>query len=524
MTPVSSTKITCHWPAQSFWQTGRLAVTTFRIATPYLSKSLYIKGLQCHKALWLHKNRPELKAEASASQQAVFDSGSNAGILAQGLFPDGVLVPYDGLSHAEQLTLTEEAIASGENTIYEATLSFDNVFVKVDILHRGETGWEIYEVKSSTECKEVYLNDIAVQQYVLAGSGLPVTRACLVHINNRYVRHGNIEVENLFSILDVTEKVLTRQADVTSKLKDMRGALDEDLPAIDIGPHCDKPYACDFKRHCWNHIPADSVFTLRDFGKPDPFKLYREGIIHLRDVPFERLQWRQRLQMDGFLHQKNVVKTAAVGKFLEGLWYPLCFLDFETTYLTPVPLFDGTRPYQQVPFQYSLHILEKPGAALKHQEFLAPGGDDPQMSFLKSLLAAVPKDACVLTWNQAFEKGRLKDLAEFAPGHRQEVTAILKNIRDLMAPFKRKDIYHWQFAGSYSIKAVLPALVPELSYKELAVSNGEMAASTWLRLHLDGDKGHVSELRRQLYEYCHMDTMAMVRILEKMRELAGESA
>ena len=489
--------------------------------TPYLSKSLYIKGLQCHKALWLHKNRPELKSKVSAAQQEAFDSGTDAGILAQRLFPDGVLVPFDGLSHAEQLAMTEEALNRGESTIYEATFSFDNVFVKVDILHRGETGWEIYEVKSSTECKEVHLNDIAVQQYVVAGTGLPITRACLIHINNHYVRHDDIEVEKLFTILDVTSKVLTRQTNVPGNLAAMREALGEDMPTIDIGKHCGKPYACDFKGCCWSHIPADSVFTLRDHGKTNPFKLYSQGIILLRDVPPEKLKWRQRLQMDGFLHQTNVVKSDAVSKFLGNLWYPLCFLDFETTYLTPVPLFDGTRPYQQVPFQYSLHIQEMPGAELRHHEFLAPAGENPQLPFLQRLLATLPKDACILTWNQSFEKERLEELAQYAPDHRQELADIVKNIRDLMAPFRRKDIYHWKFAGSYSIKAVLPALVPELSYKGLEVSNGEMAASTWLQLHQENDEGRIVELQRQLLEYCHLDTLAMVRILEKMQSISA---
>lgn len=359
-------------------------------ATPYLSKSFYIKGLQCHKALWLHKNHPELKTKPSAAQLAAFNSGTDVGVLAQQLFPGGVLIPYDGLSHAEQLAMTVAALNSGEKTIYEATFSFDNVFVKVDILHRGETGWEIYEVKSSTECKEVYLNDIAVQYYVLAGSGLPLTRACLIHIDNRYVRHGDIAVEELFTIKDVTETTLTRQANVPVKLAAMRVALAAEMPTIDIGPHCNKPYDCDFKKHCWSHIPAESVFALGDHGKPDPFKLYQQGIIHLRDVPPDSLKWRQRLQLDGYLHQKNVCKSAAVSKFLDALWYPLCFLDFETTYLTPVPLFDRTRPYQQVPFQYSLHILEKPGSELQHMEFLAPAGENPQVPFLQSLLAALP--------------------------------------------------------------------------------------------------------------------------------------
>lgn len=194
-------------------------------------------------------------------------------------------------------------------------------------------------------------------------------------------------------------------------------------------------------------------------------------------------------------------------------------MDFETTYMTPVPLFDGTRPYQQIPFQFSLHILKKPGAELQHHEFLAPTGANPQITFLQNLLAVVPKGSCVLTWNQVFEKSRLNELAESFPDHRQEVEALTENIRDLMAPFRQKHIYHWQFAGSYSIKAVLPALAPELSYKELAVNNGEVAANTWLEIQEECDERRIVELRRQLLEYCHLDTLAMVKILEKMREM-----
>ena len=236
-----------------------------RKPTPiYLSKSLYIKGLQCHKALWLHKNRPELKSKPTAAQQAAFNYGTDVGIVAQGLFPGGIEVPYGGLTHTEQLVRTQELIAYGTTTIYEATFSFDNVFVKVDILHRGETGWEIYEVKSSTECKDVYLHDIAVQQYVVTGSGLPITRACLIHINTHYVRHGDIEVEKLFTILDVTDKVQVREADVPVELMAMRETLGGDLPALTIGLHCEMPYPCDFKGHCWNHIPADHLFGLHN--------------------------------------------------------------------------------------------------------------------------------------------------------------------------------------------------------------------------------------------------------------------
>jgi hypothetical protein len=488
------------------------------LATPYLSKSLYIKGLQCHKALWLHKNRPELKAKPSAAQQAAFDSGTDVGILAQRLFPDGVLVPYDGLSHAEQLALTEEAMNRDEKTIYEATFSFDNMFVKVDILHRGETGWEIYEVKSSNECKDVHLKDIAVQQYVLAGSGLPITRACLIHINKRYVLNGDIEVEKLFTIKDVTEKILSLQTSVPGNLTAMRGALGEDMPTIDIGPHCKEPYACDFKGHCWEHIPKNSVFDLGGNGV-NKFAQYRNGIVRLEDVPLDILPRRQRIQARAFQTRQNHIDIEAVRKFLATLWYPLCFLDFETTYMTPVPLFDRTRPYQQVPFQYSLHTLAYEGAELEHREFLAQPGENPQSAFIASLLAILPDNACILAYNQKFEIGRMKELAESFPEHKERIAVLNSNFRDLMKPFESRTIYFPEMGGSYSIKAVLPALVPELGYKDLEVSNGAMAAEAYLRMLQMDDPDEISRTRVALLEYCKLDTLAMVRILEKMREM-----
>lgn len=485
----------------------------------YLSKSLYIKGLQCHKALWLQKYQPELKDKVTESQQASFDSGTDVGILAQQLFPGGVEVPYDGLTYSEQAARTQELITDGTTTIYEATFSFDSIFIKIDILHHGENGWELYEVKSSTGLKDVYLNDIAVQYNVLSGCGISPSKAALIHINNKYVRQGNIEVDKLFTILDLTGDVRVKQAEVVANIAAMRTMLQGDMPQIDIGPHCSDPYECSFTGHCWNHIPENSVFDFRGQGRPDSFELYRQGIVSMKDVPADRLRWRQAIQLNGLLHQKNVVDADAVSKFLGSLSYPLCFLDFETTYMTPVPLFDGTRPYQQVPFQFSLHIIPEPGAEVIHCEFLADGSADPRGVFLKQLLAYIPPAACILTWNQTFEEQRLRELSEAFPERNREIQTVIENLHDLMVPFRNQSIYHWQFNGSYSIKAVLPALVPELTYETLEVNNGEMAASTWLRIRNEIDEEQVAVLRHQLLEYCCLDTLAMVRILEKMRKM-----
>ncbi len=489
-----------------------------RISTPFLSKSRFIKGMQCHKALWLQTHQPELQDEVSASQQAVFDAGTDVGILAQSLFPGGVEIPFEGLSVPDQLAMTQAEISKGTKTIYEAAFSFDNVFCKVDILHKGRNGWELYEVKGSTEAKEVYLNDIAVQYYIAAGAGITVKKASLVHIDNSYVRDGDIDVQGLFAIQNVTKTILERQAAVTKELKAMRAMLKKEVPAIDIGPHCSDPYTCSFHGHCWAHIPSPSVFDFADIGKPDGFTLYKQGIVKMDDVQRDTLGWRQQLQYDGTLHKKSVVDKNAIRAFIDSLWYPLAFMDFETTCMTPVPLFDGTRPFQSVPFQYSLHWVKSPKGKLNHCEFLGSVKGDPQKQFLTTLLDAIPENACVLTWNKAFEGKVLRALAERFPKYRKRIQSVLDNMVDLMAPFRSKHIYHWQFEGSYSIKYVLPALIPELTYESLNISDGGTAAESWLRMRASADIEEQEQIKRDLLEYCHLDTLAMVRILEKMKE------
>ena len=496
-----------------------MEISESRLYDPYLSKTMYTKGIQCHKALWLYKYRRELMDERSASQLAVFNVGYQVGDLALGLFPGGVMVPYGGLTAEEQLQKTREALARGEETIYEATFSHDNIFVKVDILHRGPDGWELYEVKSSTSLKDQYLQDIAVQYHVLSGFGLVISTASLVHINNQYVRRGGIEVEKLFTVLDLTETIRAMQPEIVSNVAAMRKMLLEDIPSIDIGPHCHNPYDCSFLGHCWEHIPENSVFEFKGHGSPDPFKLYEQGILKMADVPPEQLGWRQRLQLESLMHQKNHIDVDAVGSFLVSLSYPLCFMDFETSYIVPVPLFDGTRPYQQVPFQFSLHVINEPNGEIQHFEFLADELKDPQQNFLEHLLAAIPPDACILTWNQTFEEQRLRELAAAFPERSGEIHAIIDNLRDLMAPFRDKSIYDWRFKGSYFIKYVLPAMVEGYSYEGMEVNNGEAASAAWLQMIRTTDDEEKESLRRNLLQYCHLDTYGMLMILGEMRRM-----
>ncbi len=493
-----------------------MTVMNKKIST-YLSKSLFIRGLQCHKSLYLHKYHPELKDEISEEQEAKFQAGINVGIYAQKLFPGGEEILWDDNSLSNQIKRTKAEIENGAQVIYEAAFSYDNVFVKIDILRKTEIGWEIYEVKGSTGVKDVYYDDVAIQYYVLKGSGLKISKAFLVHINNLYVRQGEIEVDKLFAVQDLSNDVIEKQTSIKNEIEEMRRMLKSQEPDIDIGEHCTDPYDCDFCGYCWQHIPENSVFSLKGIGS-NKFDLYRQGIIRLEDIPRDILPQSQKIQLEGALDKKNITNKAAVKEFLDTLWFPICFLDFETTFMVPIPLFDETRPYQQVPFQYSLHYLEKENAELQHYEYLASACVDPRKKLLEKLLNEIPEKACVLVYNKTFEVAVLNDLAKWFPEYSEQIENIIQNIRDIMIPFRRKDIYRWEMEGSYSIKYVLPALVPEMNYNEMEISDGGMASSAWLNMWALKDFEETEKIRKALLEYCKLDTLAMVRILEKLKE------
>jgi hypothetical protein len=479
--------------------------------------------MQCHKALWLLTNRPELKDPILPDRQSAFDSGHDVGALAQRLFPNGVEVPFDGVTLTEQIKITRELIDSGVETIFEAAFSFGNVFVKADILHRVADSWQLWEVKASTEAKEHYLNDVAVQYHVISGCGLPVVSAGLVLINTEYVRTDEIEPRKLFNVVDVTEDICAHQPEIIKEITAQRTMLAGPEPSIDIGPYCSDPYDCNFIGHCWAHIPENSVFEFRDHGRPDAFKLYRQGIVLMEEVPSKFLGWRQQMQVNGINNEENVINHGELKDFLTALIYPLSFLDFETTCLTPVPLFDGTSPYQKVPFQLSLHIRKRPEAEVAHHQFLANGACDPRGSFTNALLSMLPTKGSIVTWNKGFEAGIIRQLAEMFPKRRNELLALNERMVDLMAPFRRKNFYHGQMNGSYSLKAVLPALAPELSYDEMPICSGDQASAAWLAMRENTDPDEVARLRNELLTYCHLDTLAMVKILDKIvQALAAE--
>ena len=262
-----------------------------------LSKSLFIRGLQCHRWLYLHKHYPELKDEMSPELQLIFNAGNEVGKKAQEIFPCGVEIPFEEGNYAGQVAKTKAAIDEGSKILYEATFSHNNVFVKADILRKGRKGWEIYEVKSATSVTDVHIHDTALQYHVLQGTGLAVTKAFVVYINSQYSKDGDINVKELFSVVDKTSDVENLQPFVKKEVQKLQKMLAGTEPAIEIGEHCAEPYRCDFHGHCWKHIPPDSVFDLKKKGV-NKFDLYRRGIIKMKDIPLNILNKHQKIQVE----------------------------------------------------------------------------------------------------------------------------------------------------------------------------------------------------------------------------------
>ena len=487
-----------------------------------LSKSLYIRGLQCHKSLWLYKNKPEVMNTPDASQESLFNTGYQVGDAAKQLFPGGVEIEFNANNFDGMIQQTKDLITNGTEVIYEATFNENGIFAMADILVKNGDVWDMYEVKGSTNVKEYHLDDTAIQWYALS-KAIKLGRAYIVYINNSYIREVELNIKELFTIEDVTDEVLMRQADIPLYLSQMDEMLQDNMPDIDIGTHCSDPHDCDFWDHCWQNIPTPSVFNLYRMNSSKKFELYYKGIISYDDIINKgvSLNDTQKLQVEAHKNNTVIIEKSIIKEFLDDIEYPINFFDFET-FQNAIPRFDNQSPYAQIPFQYSLHILHENGT-LEHKEFLGDENSDPRMALIEQMLDDITPTGSIVAYNQSFEIGRIKDLAALAPQYKNKLLALNERFIDLIVPFRKKGYYHPNFNGSFSIKAVLPAMFPnddELDYKKLgSVQNGGDAMDTFANLHLLKDLSKKEEIRKDLLAYCRLDTLAMVRIWEKLHQL-----
>jgi hypothetical protein len=486
-----------------------------------LSKTTFLRSVQCHKSLYLNRYKPELRDPPDPSQEAIFRTGQEVHALAHELFPGGVLASTEGTYDPKTwVQRTRRLMQEGVEVLFEATFEHDQVLVRVDILERVGGKWKAYEVKSSTSVKDPYDWDVAVQYHVLNGAGIGLDEFSLLHINGGYVRQGALDLEALFSEVPMAELAREMESEVSIQIEQAKMVLSGSrVPKIDIGPYCDDPYACDFMGHCWSHVPDHSVFTVARMNKDHKFGLYNDGIVRIEDIPEDfPLNKTSRVHVEGHKYARSIIDQGALKDFLDSMQYPLYFLDFET-FNPAIPPFDGTKPYGQIPFQYSLHRKSSPEGELTHTGHLAEAGVDPRIPLIESLLQDTPPPGDILAYNRSFEARILRDLAEAFPEYASKLEDRSSRLVDLMLPFQKRHYYLPEMHGSYSIKAVLPALVPELSYGALEISEGTQAMEAYYQLGVETNPTRIEKIRHDLWEYCKFDTLAMVRILEKLETI-----
>ena len=502
-----------------------------------LSKSLYTKGLQCEKSLWLKKYNTKVLTPVSAFTQSIFEQGDKVGALACDLFPDGKEIPFNAENFEEMRNLTQTYLDEGVKDIFEATFKYDDILVMVDILHQKEDGrFQIYEVKSSTwnHSKSIaditnYVNDASIQYYVLNGLGFDISDIFITLLNKDYVRGSQLDLEELFTHVKVTNEVISLQSHIPTTLKSFRNTLKEpdSEPNIDIGTHCNKPYQCDAYDYCWKtqrSIPDYSVFNIFSTNEKS-LKLYKKGIIDIEDIPEDSISTEnQRFYINVWKNKKSFIDKEAIKQFLDTLSYPIYHLDFET--LAPaVPQFKGASPTTAYPFQYSLHIEYEDGKLI-HKELLVEPGKDPREDVAKKLTEDIPEDACILAYSMSVEKGVIEKLASLFPNYREHLLNLSNNIVDLRKPFQARYFCAPEMKKLNGLKTVLPILVPEMKneYKELdLVHNGGEAMDIYKKLGeavaKEADIEIINRYRRSLIEYCKLDTKAMVDILRKLKEM-----
>ncbi len=485
-----------------------------------LSKSRYTLGIRCPKLLWLSIYKPELAEDTGT--EAVFENGNVVGDLARHLFGDNyTLIDFDK-GFESMIKETNEKLKEKPNIICEASFSYDNNFCSVDILKNDKDGVELYEVKSSTEVKEIYIHDIAYQTWVLKECGLNVKKSFIVYVNKDYVLKGKLDLNKFFNIKEVSN--LINLKDVPNNVEIFKDIINNKKePNDDLNIECNSPYQCPFFKYCTKDLPSPNVFDVGcgvRFNKK--LDLYYDKKISYKDINGLLID-KANEQVDFYLNNREPkINKEVIKELLNKLEYPLYFLDFES-YQDSIPKIEGTKPYQQICFQYSLHYyLEKDGE-LFHKEFLNDNYDgNPMYELSKKLCEDIPLDSCIVVYNDAFEKTRLKEMADMFPEFREHLLNIRDNIIDLLPPFKSHDYYVKEMGGSSSIKYVLPALFPDdpsLDYHNLdQVHKGDEASNAYLSLK-NLPKDEEIKLRENMLKYCKLDTYAMVKIYEKLKEV-----
>lgn len=483
-----------------------------------ISKSKFLSGRQCPKLLWTQYNNKAVIPPADAGQEFIFATGHVVGDRAKALYPDGIEIDCSGPGGRPDIpaTVAETALPL-RKPLFEASFLADGRYVRVDILvPAADEAWDLIEVKSSTKVKDINLWDVAYQHDCLTRAGVKLDRLYLMHLDNTYVRQGAIDPEALFHAQDVTAEALSFAPQVPPLFDQFSQVIAGGDPQTPIGPHCRDPYTCAMVPLCWAGLPENHV-TEMYYGGKKAFSWMTSGWTTIDQVPADQLSPRQLVQQRAVKNGAAHFDAPAVRRWLDRLTHPLWHLDFET--MNPaVPLFQGTRPYQRISFQFSLHVQDSPGAEPRHIEYLATDDVDPRPGLLEGLKAIGPAGT-VLAFNMGFENGVLAELGRDFPPYQAMTGDLADRLMDLADPFRNFDAYHPDQRGRYSLKNVLPAWT-DLGYQGMEIADGQAASRGFFEAVFGSGTADKDGTLSALKEYCALDTLAMVELLGVLREKA----
>jgi hypothetical protein len=496
-----------------------------------LSKSKIIAFRQCPKRLWLEIHKPELRDDSGS--EMVFGIGNQVGEVARTIYDvdgNGEFIDISELGHSQALAHSAMLLAAGQAPVFEAGMSADGALAYADVMlpdpQDGSIAWKMIEVKSSTGVKDYHHDDIAVQAHIAASSGVRLSSIVLSHIDNSFVYPGGGDYRGLLKENDLTESAQARSGEVKEWIAAAHAVADlTEEPEIATGPHCNDPFTCGFCNYCnrekvWPKYPLSSLPNLHYRRRE---RIEAAGHEDLRDVPDEFLGAIQNRVKQCSISGETYFDAAGAAADLAPHGFPAYFLDFETA-MFAVPIWKGTSPYQQLPFQFSLHVLAENGE-VQHHGFLDLSGNDPSRDFAQSLIDHCGEQGPVFVYNAGFECRIMRELAGRFPDLNASLQAIIERVVDLL-PIARNRYYHPSQHGSWSIKAVLPATIPELSYDQLdGVQDGSMAVSAFMEaINPATPAERKAEIESQLFSYCQLDTFAMVRLWQFFRGNDGGNA
>ncbi|MEI6144220.1 MAG: DUF2779 domain-containing protein [Candidatus Berkelbacteria bacterium] len=495
-----------------------------------ISKSDYLMFLKHPAWLWLKKHSPEKLPPVDDDLQAIFDAGFLFESYAEQLFPDATKLEYDRSDRNayKQLTAnTKQVIESGATTIIQGRFEAGDITCISDVLVKtGDKAFDLYEIKSTTEVKNEHIPDLSFQMAVIENNGYIVNKIYVIHVNNKYVRNGKVKASDITTVTEVTDKVKELRDETEQNIKEALKVIDlKKCP--DISPSLTRLGAFGEWLGIYKtlaNVKEYSIYNLCSPGASKIGKLEALGIKNIADIPdgfkldAKQLRQFQTTKNDTIFVEKNQIK-----KFLSQLKFPLYFLDYETL-SSVIPYFDGLGPYKQLPFQYSLHVLDKPNGEVKHFEYLHTSNSNPLKPLTETLKSQIGDEGTVLVWCEGFEKSCNVLMGTIASEYEKFYKKLNARIVDLMIPFSTGLYVHKDFFGSASIKKVLPVVIPDLSYKELDINAGGAAQRLWMEAVLDGKRAKEKDkILSDLSKYCELDTLAMVRIYQHLIEISGES-